>query len=231
MNAILQYYTATQMRELHRLAIEEHHVSGFTLMQRAGRAAFDALLAQWPDTERLSIFCGTGNNGGDGFIIAALAVERGLRAEVYLFGNSASIKGDAQKALEYARKCQVPIHYQSTPPVLPMEPNMIMVDALLGTGLAGKVREPFRAAIEAINNSGLPVLAVDIPSGLCSDTGDILGVCVKATLTVTFIGRKIGMIRGEGPAMCGRVICDELGLPSALYRQINGASMHANCAD
>jgi hydroxyethylthiazole kinase-like uncharacterized protein yjeF len=228
MNDILQYYTATQMRELHRLAIDEYHISGFTLMQRAGRAAFEVLLAQWPETEQLIIFCGAGNNGGDGFLIAGLAAERGLLAKVYMFGNSASVKGDAHKALEFAQERGVPIYEQSVAPDLPTGSNVIIVDALLGTGLAGKVRAQFRTAIDAINSSGLPVLSVDIPSGLCSDTGNILGACVKATVTVTFIGRKIGLVRGDGPRMCGRVVCDELGLPSALYRQINGSSMHAS---
>ncbi len=226
MNDILQYYTATQVRELNRLAIEEHNVSGFQLMQRAGRAALDELLAQWPETQHLLIFCGTGNNGGDGFVIAGLAVEQGLRADVYMIGNSAAVKGDALKALDYARSAHVPIHVQAEAPALEAtDTNVVIVDAMLGTGLAGNVRPHFRRVIEAINRSGYPVLAVDIPSGLCSDTGKIFGASIKASLTVTFIGRKLGLVRGNGPDVCGRVVHHELGLPSALYRQINGSSM------
>ncbi|MES2623679.1 MAG: NAD(P)H-hydrate epimerase [Pseudomonadota bacterium] len=229
---ILQYYTATQVRELNRLAIDEHQVTGFELMRRAGKVAFDLLLAEWPDVERVIIFCGSGNNGGDGFIIAGLAMEQGLLADVFVFGNGASIKGDAQKALAYARKWHTPIQFQTEPPVLPPAgAKVVMVDALLGTGLAGDVRTPFRLAIEAMNRTDFPVLAVDIPSGLCSDTGNILGACVEATITVTFICRKIGLVRRYGSEMCGRVVCDELGLPPELYRQINGTSMLRNEAE
>lgn len=225
MSAPVAYYTAKAVRELDRLAIEQHHIPGFELMQRAGKAAFAALLEQWPETRRLLIFCGTGNNGGDGFVLAALAVEAGLNAEVYLAGKATTIKGAAQQALESAEKAQVLIHHTVEVPTLGAQPaGTVVVDALLGTGLVGEVRAPYRQVIEAINHSDLPVLALDIPSGLCSDTGVVLGVCVRADLTVTFIGRKLGLVAGAGPQMCGEVAFADLGVPAEIYRLVEPAT-------
>jgi ADP-dependent NAD(P)H-hydrate dehydratase / NAD(P)H-hydrate epimerase len=220
------YYTTRQVRELERRAIDIHHIPGFVLMQRAGDAAFNALRSQWPDVQQLLVFCGTGNNGGDGFVIAGLAKQAGIKVEVYLVGNHASIKGDALMALEFARKFKVPVHFGLQPP-LPSSSHTVVVDALLGTGLAGYVRTDFLMAIDAINQSRLHVLAVDIPSGLSSDTGKVLGVCVKADLTVTFIGRKIGLVIGVGPMMCGKVVFDDLAVPAAVYDNIKGVAVSA----
>src|SRR5690606_1061192 len=123
-----------------------------------------------------------------------------------------SISGTACEALMFAKARGLRLHAAQALPDFSFAPRTtVIVDALLGTGLAGDVRPAFRHAIEAINSSGLPVLAVDIPSGLCSDTGAVLGASVKAELTVTFIGRKHGLIRGAGPAHCGTVVFDDLG--------------------
>ncbi|HTQ99272.1 MAG TPA: NAD(P)H-hydrate epimerase [Candidatus Acidoferrum sp.] len=214
------YYTAQAVRELDRLAIEQYGIPGFTLMQRAGKAAFDALCKRWPNLKQLIVCCGTGNNGGDGFVIAALAQQTGLRVEVYLVGQLASIKGNAARALDLAKSWQVPIHESAEFPGEFTKNDTVVVDALLGTGLKGEVRSPYRTMIEAINRSGLPVLAVDIPSGLCSDTGVVLGSCVKAAMTVTFIGHKLGLVSGAGPALAGEVVFDTLQVPPEIYRKV-----------
>ena len=218
--ANLPYYTAAAVRELDRIAIEECHIAGFELMQRAGRAAFTALLHRWPAARQLLVFCGTGNNGGDGFVIAALARAAGLDARVCLVGERAAIKGDAGKALALAEAQQVPILDAAACRVDAGSLDTVIVDALLGTGLRGAVRESFRSAIDAINASRLPVLAVDIPSGLCSDTGGVLAAAVRADLTVTFIGRKAGLVSGEGPHHCGSIVFDDLALPPQLYGRV-----------
>lgn len=216
------YYTAAATRELDRLAIEEHNIPGFELMQRAGKAAFNALLEQWPDVKRLIILCGTGNNGGDGFIIGGLAQEAGLQAELFIAGDSTNIKGDALKALDFATKlglraCPASDFYSA---IADKPRNVVLVDALLGTGLTGKVREPFSDLINEMNSSNLPILAVDIPSGLCSDTGETLGVSVKADITVTFIGRKIGLVTNSGPEFVGKLLFDDLNVPEAVYLKV-----------
>ncbi len=218
------YYLAADVRELDRLAIQEHGIPGFTLMQRAGQAVFDALLAHWPGVQHLTCFCGGGNNGGDGYVIAALASASGLGVEVVAVGDPASLKGDARLASAMAREHQVP--------VLPLtafqarnkasrNTKTVIVDALLGTGLTGPARGDYAAAIRLINQSGMPVVAVDIPSGLSSDTGEALGETVKAGLTVTFIGRKLGQIMIDGPQYCGDLIFDDLGVPEEIYSRIS----------
>jgi NAD(P)H-hydrate epimerase len=219
----VNYYTAQAVRELDRLAVEEHGIAGFTLMQRAGAAAFAALRQHWPQAQHLIVCCGTGNNGGDGFIIAALAKQAGLAAEVYLVGQLNAIRDDAARALALADESKVHIHENAQFPVRYSKSDTVIVDALLGTGLKGDVRAPYRAMITAINRSDLPVLAVDIPSGLCSDTGAVLGAAVKAAVTVTFIGRKLGLITGNGPAQAGEVIFDDLGVPPAIYAKVKPA--------
>ncbi|MDR0782122.1 MAG: NAD(P)H-hydrate epimerase [Pseudomonadales bacterium] len=212
-----RYYTTAQVRELDRLASAEFGLCGFTLMQRAGAAALAALRQTWPEALSLHIFCGTGNNGGDGFIIGALALSAGLRAHIHIVGDAGRIRGDALQALQVARANGVPIDSSIT---FDTNAGTVAVDALLGTGLTGEVRSPYRTAIDAINASGLPVLAVDLPSGLDSDTGEIRGHCVNADLTVTFIGRKHGLVRGEGPRQCGELVFAALDVPATLYQRL-----------
>jgi len=196
-------YTATEVRELDRLAIEELGVPGIVLMRRAGRAVFEKIVCDHPQVETITIICGTGNNGGDGFIIATLAAQRKIPARVLLVGEQQNISGDAHLAFAAAQDAAVPIEPFSTQQIYP---KGVLVDALLGTGLKGAVRPAHAAAIEAINNAALPVYAVDIPSGLCSDTGRVVGVAVNAAVTVSFIGLKRGLFTASGPSRCGEVL-------------------------
>ncbi len=226
MTKAVSYYTAASTRELDRVTIEEHGIPGFELMQRAGKTAFDALVQQWPETEKLMIICGSGNNGGDGFIIAGLAINTGLQAELYLIGESENLKGDARLAADFAISRGLNILPASEFPdsekliSIYSNKNVVIVDAMLGTGLSGNVREPYTRLINQINNSKLPILAVDIPSGLCSNTGKVLGSAVNADLTVTFIGRKIGQLLANGPEHCGELVFDDLDVPKAVYAKV-----------
>ena len=225
------YYTAAASRELDRITIEEYGIPGFDLMQRAGQAAFDALIQKWPNTKNLIILCGTGNNGGDGFIIAALANKQGLQVDLFLAGDESKIKGDARLAMDYALAHKVNIHSIDAINLSGenhAHGNTVLVDALLGTGLMNDVREPFLNVIKQINSSSLPVLAVDIPSGLSSDTGEVLGQAVQADLTVTFIGRKIGLIKGSGPKLTGELVFDDLGVPAEVYSRVSGIKENAS---
>ncbi|HWK52767.1 MAG TPA: NAD(P)H-hydrate epimerase [Hyphomicrobiales bacterium] len=216
------FYTAAQCRELDRLAVEDYGVPNITLMQRAAEAAFNALRQQWPDATALEIFCGIGNNGGDGFITGMLAQKAGLRPHIHIVGDASRIAGDALKALQLASSNQVPLDGSAV--LASSEPGTVIVDAMLGTGLHGEVRAPYREAIATINASGLPVLALDVPSGLCSDTGAVLGNAVRADLTITFVGRKLGLARGQGPAHAGKVVFASLDLPQSLYKRVPGTT-------
>ena len=210
-------YTAAQTRELDRTAIEECGIPGIRLMARAGRATFDLLRAEWRSIEHLHVFCGTGNNGGDGYIVAALAGARGIPVSVYQVGDAGKIGGDAALAREQALADGVAVQAFDA---AQSPKSGVVIDALLGTGLSGDVRGDYLEAIEAINVSGLPVLAVDIPSGLCSDTGRILGAAVTAAHTVSFIGLKQGLLTGAAPAVTGEVHFVDLDLPAEVYARV-----------
>ncbi len=220
-------HTAAGSRELDRLAIEQLGIPGAHLMQRAGRAAFAALLRRWPEVEHVHVCCGTGNNGGDGFVIAALARARGIPVSLWQVGDAAKIGGDALLAKRMAEREGVTGRLFDAGELK----QGVIVDALLGTGLGGDVRAPFADAIAAINDAGLPVLAVDIPSGLCSDTGSELGIAVRADLTVTFIALKQGLLTGRGPARCGELLFDDLQLPAKLLAQVVPASHRLDLTD
>lgn len=203
-------YTAAQVRELDRRAIEDHRIPGYTLMERAGQAAFDAVRARWPDARRLGVLCGSGNNGGDGYVIARLARAAGLQVWLVEAGDTARLKGDAARArADWAAAGGEPVAAGAHWPGAD-----VLVDALLGTGLDRPVEGRFATLIDAINAAAPPVLAVDIPSGLHADTGAVLGRAVRAAVTVSFIGLKTGLFTGEGPSHCGEVLFDDLAVPA-----------------
>ncbi len=209
-------YTAEQVRALDRAAIVEQGIAGRVLMERAGRAVFDLARECYPDSA-LYIVCGTGNNGGDGFVVARLAADRGVPARVALVGDAGRIGGDARLAFDAAVAAGVSIAAWGE--MRPGE-NELIVDAVLGTGLSGPVRGLQAKVIEAINASELPVIAVDIPSGLCSDTGAVLGVAVRAAHTISFIGRKRGLYTGAAADLRGVLHFNDLGVPPATYRGV-----------
>jgi NAD(P)H-hydrate epimerase len=211
-------YTAAECRELDRLAIEEHGLAGFELMQRAGRVAFRELLRRWPEASRIAVCCGRGNNAGDGYVVAGLARDAGFDVALYQLGEAADLAGDAGHARDWALARGVAIE-PGPPAALSVD---VVVDALLGTGMQGELREPFARNAEVINGCGRPVLAVDIPTGVSADTGAAARHAVRADLTVTFIGRKLGLFTGPGAARSGTVVFDDLGVPSAVYRKVRG---------
>ncbi len=209
-------YTAAQVRELDRLAIEEHGIPGLTLMQRAGRVAFTRLQQRWPDARRVCVLCGLGNNAGDGYILARLAHEAGLEVEVVQLGEAGKLKGDANSA--HAALLETGIAPSSFSGTLPQAD--VYVDALLGTGLDRELEGDWRTVIESLNSLDGPVLAIDIPSGLHADNGIVMGVSVCAVCTVTFIGRKRGLYTGAGADHCGTVIFEDLQVPEEIYTQV-----------
>ena len=216
-------HDAAGVRELDRRAIEEGGISGETLMIRAGEAAFRHLQAHWPGVERPAIVCGSGNNGGDGYVVALLALRAGLQPEVYATVAPAALRGEARAMAERALADGVPVTVLAEA-VPDFSAHDLVVDGLLGTGLAGPVRPALGAVIEAINDCGLPVLALDIPSGLGADTGAVLGHAVRADVTVTFVGMKRGLLTGAGPACCGQLYFEDLAIPESI-----SASLPAVC--
>jgi NAD(P)H-hydrate epimerase len=206
-------YRAAQVRELDRIAIEEFGIPGERLMEHAGAAAFALLRERWPAARDVTVVVGTGNNGGDGFVVARLALQAGLAVRVLQLGDRDRLRGDA--ALNARRFAELGGDWQAFGG-LPQHTNVI-VDGIFGTGLERAVSGDWAAAVDAINGHAAPVLALDIPSGLHADSGAILGTAVRAAATISFIGLKQGLFTGDGPACCGEVRFDALEVPARLY--------------
>ncbi len=206
-------YSTQQVRALDAYAIETLGIPGYTLMQRAGEAALRCLRTGWPGARSVVIVCGPGNNGGDGYVLARLARSAGLTVTVLAASPPDRLRGDARQAAE--------AWLAEGGTVRPFEPQPLaeadlIVDALLGTGLQGTLRAPMAQVIRRINAAGRPVLALDVPSGLDSDTGLPLGEAVQAECTLSFVGLKTGLFIGDGPQFAGRVCFDDLGLGATL---------------
>ena len=222
-------YTAEQTRALDRTAINSG-VPGFKLMQRAGHAAFDRLRQRWPEVRKLTLLCGGGNNGGDGFVVAVLAHRLGMQVQLLCVGGddfAERLSGEALEAWEWLQRESVSWQLYREQPFT----GELIIDGLLGTGISGEVRDPFRAAIKQINRAGLPVVALDIPSGLCSDSGAVLGVAVKADMTVTFIGVKRGLLTHQGPACTGELLFDGLRVSDDVYESVDVAGFITGADD
>jgi len=211
-------YTAEEVRELDRLAIEEFNIPGASLMEHAGKAAFDAMREKWPSARRLVVLAGTGNNGGDGFVVAMLARAAGYEARLFLVGDTSRLKGDALTMATRWQEAGGDI--EPFVEGLDLGGSEIVVDALLGTGLNADVRGDFADAIRAINYSHAAVLALDIPSGLDANTGAVRGVVVNAHLTVTFIGLKRGLLTGAGPRCVGQLVYNDCRVPPDVLMKI-----------
>jgi NAD(P)H-hydrate epimerase len=173
------------------------------------------------------VLAGHGNNAGDGYLVAAMAQRAGWSVRILAVGDPQRLQGDAARA--HAEALTEGVVVQGWQP--DSELRGVILDALLGTGLSGDVREPYVSAIKAINASGLPVTAVDIPSGLCADTGHVLGVAVRADLTVTFIGLKLGLFTGEAADHIGELLFNDLQASADIYRGIQVIAQRLNTAN
>ena len=218
--------TREQARDIDTTAINEYGVKGLILMENAGRAcALEAadMLGE-PEGKQVAIFCGTGNNGGDGFVIARHLVNRGCSVHTFLAGRIEAVlqkAGDAALNLQIALNMNIPVTETDDEPAaqsaLKKSANAdLVIDALFGTGLDRAVGEPYRSIISGINELRAPVLSVDVPSGLDCDTGEPLGVAVRADRTVTFVLSKRGFARPESGDYTGEVTVAEISVPQAV---------------
>ena len=205
-------YRAEQVRALDQAAIAGG-ISGADLMERAGHAAYALLRRLWPEARRLTLLCGPGNNGGDGYVVARLARSEGLAVRVLQLGSLDRQGPDAEAKLAAWRAAGGELEtYRDLP-----KATDLIVDALLGIGLERPLAGDWARAVQAVNDQRAPVLAIDIPTGLHADRGQVLGEAVRAQATLTFIGLKQGLFTGAGPDRCGDIHFDGLGVPASLY--------------
>ncbi len=211
--------TAAEMRAVEGAAIDSGPVTGLALMERAGAGVVAAMLSRWPDLSigqrRAVVLCGPGNNGGDGFVIARLLRQADWAVEVFLLGDSGKLPPDARRNFE---------RWARLGTVKPLTKNMIedqsvsgscdvLIDALFGTGLARTVSLPLHRL--GGHQATYRTVAVDIPSGLCGDSGRVIGLddaVLRADLTVSFHRFKLGHMLAQGPAVCGHCVVADIGL-------------------
>ncbi len=205
-------YSVAQIRELDRLTIAAQGDDGFALMYEAATSALSVLQHHWVDARKITVIAGPGNNGGDAFILAALAFECSIRVRVFTIGDLTKQTSAAQKALNMAVQAGIAIERLSPASDLSGD---VLVDGLLGTGLSSEPREEFAQAIAVINGADMPVFALDVPSGLNADSGVVYGPVVNADVTITFIGVKRGLLTASGPDVCGALELAELSVDSA----------------
>ncbi len=186
-------------------------VPGMALMENAGRAAAVALRARF--SPRLAVvFCGPGNNGGDGFVVARCLMDAGWPVRLALLGRPETLKGDAAHHARLWTGPVEPLTSDNLPALL--QDAGLAIDALFGAGLARPLEGAARAAVEAIEAAGLPVVAIDVPSGLSGDSGAVLGdTALKAALTVTFFRKKPGHLLLPGRSLCGELVVADIGIP------------------
>lgn len=207
-------YKPDDVRELDRIAIEEQGIPGYELMTRAGRAAFAAVCKRYPQRRHWLVLCGSGNNGGDGYVIARLALEQDMPVTLIALSDPQKLKGDAAVAWQDFVAAGGAVQAWSGPGDL--QGAEIIVDALLGTGLMRDLAGDYREAVETLNAfaaaNEVPVLAVDIPSGLSGLTGRVMGAATCADITATFVGLKQGLFLADGPDRAGEIVYDDLGI-------------------
>jgi NAD(P)H-hydrate epimerase len=211
--------TRAEVRALDHRAIHEFGVPGIVLMENAGRSSAE-LLVSLGIPGPVVICCGKGNNGGDGFVIARHLDNRGVPVQVLLFARPEELHGDARTNFDIVAKTGLPLSFPAGDAGVTnaLASAGCIVDALYGTGLQGPVKPPHDRVIEAINRSGVKVLAVDVPSGLDSDTGRPLGATIQANHTATFIANKIGFTLPGADRWTGQVHVLDIGMPRQVYR-------------
>lgn len=220
----MKLVTSSQMRNIDKKTIEGIGIPGLELMEKAGKGTAQVAREMLgdPQGKAVVIFCGRGNNGGDGFVVGRYLAQWGAQVEFFLTAKRGEVKGDAGTNLDKAVDLDLPIREVLNKKQIP--PNVmadLIVDALFGTGFAGEIEGHIRDMVELINSSGIPVLAVDVPSGLHADTGEFTGPCVRADRTATMALPKIGHFFFPGKAMSSSVTVVDIGIPPYVVEEEN----------
>ena len=215
-------YTSSACREIDALALEHLDLSEIQLMQKAASSLFSKLRMYWPDAKNIQIYCGPGNNGGDGYLLAVKALHAGIKVSVFVFSVPKSIAARAALNLALDNGVLVTKIDENTAMEKSEQPDL-RVDALFGHGLRREISEPLLALFKRLNKSPIPIFAVDIPSGINSDTGAVMGVALRANRTHSLVAPKLGMFTAKGPDYAGKISHDSLGIPAEVFTQVRSA--------
>ena len=218
-----------QMREADRRTIDDVGIPSVVLMENAGRQAVAAMEAAFDDLpqSKVGVLCGRGNNGGDGFVVARTLAQRGIEAIVFLLGTVADVRGDARTNLEILGRVGLTVveignaqewelHFSE------VSDCDLIVDAIVGTGFHGPVTGLLETVIADVNGLGVPVVAIDLPSGVSADTHDVLGDAIEASMTVTLAAPKIPLILPPADVYGGDLVIADIGIPSSVIDELDG---------
>lgn len=215
--------TAEEMQAIDKYTIETLGLPGRVLMENAGRAVFAAIRARWSPLigKRAIVLCGKGNNGGDGFVVARYLREAGASCEICLIGAAEELRGEAEANHRILARLGYAVREVQQLEALPdLRQVDFIVEALLGTGVRGPLQGLMAQIVARLNESGRPVVAVDLPTGMNADTGEVAGPCVQAQLTIPLGCRKQGLLFSPGREFAGEVMVVEIGFPEMAFRQV-----------
>src|SRR4051794_20632143 len=225
----MRVLNAAQMREADRRTIEEIGISSLVLMENAGRQVVAAMEAVHGDLQdhAVAVLCGRGNNGGDGFVVARTLLQRGVDVSVFLIGRVADVRGDARVNLEILGRLGLTtvevadsqaweLHFSE------VSNCTLIVDAMFGTGLNAPLTGLLETVVADVNGSGIPVVAIDVPSGLPSDSHDVMGDSIEAGMTVTLAAPKISLVLPPAETRAGDIVIADIGIPIELIDQLDG---------
>ena len=225
----MRVLNATQMREADARAIQEIGIPSIVLMENAGRQVVAALEAHYSDllARHVAILCGRGNNGGDGFVVARTLHQRGVDVSVFVLGSIGDVRGDARlnleilgrlglTAVEIADEQAWELHFSEI-----AECDLI-VDAIFGTGLKTPLSGIMETVVADVNGSGIPVLSIDLPSGISADTPELIGDCIHASMTVTLGAPKLPLVLPPGEGHAGNVVIADIGIPAGVIDSVDG---------
>ena len=225
----MRILNSVQMREADRRTIEEIGIPSIVLMENAGRKVVAAMESAFSELDkyRIAIVCGHGNNGGDGFVVARTLLQRGLDINVLLLGHTADVDGDARANLDVlARLGQEIIEISDLEAWDRYRPEVasvdVIVDAILGTGLNKPLGGLVAAVVSGINDIGLPVVSLDLPTGLSADRAELTGGCIRAKLTVTFDSPKVPLVLAPATSYVGDLVVADIGIPNEVIKTLDG---------
>ena len=228
----MRILTAAQMREADRYTIEEIGIPSLVLMENAGRQVVAAIEAAYEERldGRVAVLCGRGNNGGDGFVVARTLLQRGVDCAVFVIGAVAEVRGDARINLDILGRlgvAAVEINDEQTWELHFSEISQctLIVDAIFGTGLKSGVAGMLETVIADVNASGIPIVSIDLPSGLSADTPHLIGDCIDASMTVTLAALKLPLILPPAEAYAGDVVIADIGIPTEVIEELEGRTI------
>jgi hydroxyethylthiazole kinase-like uncharacterized protein yjeF len=225
----MRILNAEQMREADRRTIQDIGFASLVLMENAGRQAVAAMESLYPDLaeRQIAVVCGKGNNGGDGFVIARTLQQRGFDVSVFVIGSAAEIKGDARVNLEILSRIGQDVVEVADETAWELHgaevtSHDLIVDAIFGTGLTAPLAGFHQTVVADINDAGVPIVAIDIPSGMSADTADVIGDCIDATVTVTLGAPKLPLVLPPAEMKAGEVVIADIGIPAGVIEQLEG---------